>query len=188
MRPLLVVLLVALALSVAATGITVWWASRVLRRLCRRTRWLVDRGSLSLKSHLAPGSGRQVSTARLGLHASIEQTRRVLDEASRRNVPLGDLPGLFHRIEHLAGCVDADLQLLDGDRDPRQQARLVAVLARGDELTSMAAGIRHTVSAVHAEMESDGFGLLQRDLSVELRALRAGAAAAGQPVRDRPVL
>jgi hypothetical protein len=41
----------------------------------------------------------------------------------------------------------------------------------------MAAEIRRTVSGVHAELQLDGFGMLQRDLDVELKALRAGVAA-----------
>jgi hypothetical protein len=41
----------------------------------------------------------------------------------------------------------------------------------------MAAAIRGTVSGVRADMQLDGFALLQRDLDVELRALRAGASA-----------
>ena len=181
MRGLVVVVLVGVALWVAAAGLAIWWAIRLLRRLSDSTRRLVDRGSLSVKAHLAPGSTGRVAAARLRLRGAIERTRRMLDDAARRNCPLGDLPGIFRRIERLADAVDGELALLDRDGDRIQRARLGAVLVRSDELASMAAGIRRTVSGVHAEMQIDGFEMLQRDLDVELSALRAGAAAARQP-------
>lgn len=177
MRGLVVVFLVGVTLWVVAAGLTVWWAIRRLCRLTGRAVRLVDRGSLSVKAHVAPGLSRQVAATRLHLRQAIEQTGRVLDDAARRNCPLGDLPGVFRRIEHLAGALDAELQILDGDRDPLQRARLGAVLGRSEELASMTAGIRRAVSGVHAEMRTGGFETLQRDLDVELCALRAGAAA-----------
>ncbi|HEV3364869.1 MAG TPA: hypothetical protein VG795_12170 [Acidimicrobiia bacterium] len=179
MRGLVVLVLFILMLTAVSVGVVIWWTTRMLRRLRGATRRLFERGTLSVRAYMAPpGRARQVAAARLHLRTGMEQTRRVLDDASRRNCPLGDLPGIFRRIEHLAGSVDAELRVLDGDRDPLQRAPLASVVQRSDELVAMAASIRRTVSGVHAEMQFDTFGLLQRDLDVELNALRAGAAAA----------
>ena len=178
MRIFVGVMLVVVTIAVVAAGLTVWWAARMLRRLRAYTVRLVDREALRLKARVRLGAPRQVAAARLQLHTGLDQTRRVLHDASRRNCPLGDLPGIFHRIEQLAASTDADLRMLDGDRDPLQRARLADAVRRSDELTSMASAIRRTVSGVHADLHLDGFGLLQRDLDVELKALRAGVAAA----------
>ena len=179
MRALVVLILITLLLSAVSVGVAIWWTTRMLRRLHRSARRLIDRGTLSARAYLVPpGRARQVAAARLQLRTGMDQTRRVLEDAVRRNYPLGDLPGLFRRIEHLAASVDAELQLLDGDRDPLQRARLTSAVQRSAELAAMAASIRGTVTGVHAEMQVDTFGLLQRDLDVELSALRAGAAAA----------
>lgn len=181
MRAVVVVMVVAVTLAVVAVGLAAWWVTRLLRRVRRSTRRLVNRGTLSVKAHLVPGSARQVAAARLQLSTGIDRTRRVLQDASRRNCPLGDLPGLFRRIEHLAGSVHTELEMLDGDRDPAQRERLASVLRRSEQLASMTAAIRRTVTGLHADMHLDGFGQLQRDLDVELSALRAGAAAVRQP-------
>jgi hypothetical protein len=174
MRVLVVVMLVL----VVSVGLALWWAARMLRRLRRFSIRLVDRGTLTVRAHLLPGTARQVAAAQLQMRTGVDQIRRVLHDASRRNCPLGDLPGLFRRIEQLAASVDAELRMLDGDHDPLQRSRLAAVVRRSEELALMATAIRRTVSGVHADMQLDEFGLLQRDLDVELRALRAGAAAA----------
>ncbi len=179
MRALVVLLLITLMLTAVSVGVAIWWTTRMLRRLRRATRRLIDRGALSARAYLAPpGRVRQAATARLHLRTAMDQTRRVLEDAVRRNCPLGDLPGIFRRIEQLAGSVDVELHLLDGDRDPVQRARLQSVVQRSDDLAAMAASIRRTVTGVHAEMQFDTFALLHRDLDVELSALRAGAAAA----------
>jgi hypothetical protein len=177
MSALVVVMLVAVMVAVASVGLAGWWAARMLRRLRCVTVRLLDRGTLTVRARLLPGPSRQVAAARLQLHTGLDQTRRLLGDASRRSYPLGDLPGLFRRIEHLAASVDAELRMLEGDRDTIQRARLADAVRRSEELTSMAAAIRRTISGVHADMQLDGFGLLQRDLDVELRALRAGAGA-----------
>jgi len=177
MRGLVVVMLVAVTVVVVSVGLVLWWAARMLRRLRCFTSRLVDRGTLTVRARLLPGAARHVAAAQLQLHTGLDQTRRVLDDASRSNCPLGDLPGLFRRIEQLAASVDAELRMLDGDRDTLQRARLADAVRRSEELASMTAAIRRTVSGVHADMQLDGFGLLQRDLDVELRALRAGAGA-----------
>ncbi len=177
MRGLVVVMLVAVTITVVLVGLALWWATQLLRRLRCFTVRLADRATLAVRARLLPGAARQVAAAQLQLHTGLELTRRVLDDASRRNCPLGDLPGLFRRIEHLAASVDTELRMLGGDRDTVQRARLADAVRRSEELASMAAAIRRTVSGVHADMQLDGFGLLQRDLDVELRALRAGAGA-----------
>ena len=177
MRSLVVAMLVMVTIAVVSAGLALWWAARILRRLRAFTVRLVDRETLRVKARVRLGAHRQVAGARLQLHTGLDQTRRVLDDASRRNSPLGDLPGIFRRIEQLAGSVDAELRMLEGDCDPVQLARLADAVRRSDELTSMASAIRRTVSGVHADMQLDGFGLLQRDLDVELTALRAGAGA-----------
>lgn len=174
---MVVVMLVVVTVAVVSAGVALWWAVRMVRRLRRFSVRLVDRATLTVRAHGLPGSGRRVAVAQLQLHTGLDQTRRVLNDAARRNCPLGDLPGIFRRIEQLAGSVDAELRMLHGDRDGVQRARLVDAVRRSDELASMAAAIRRTVSGVHADMHLDGFGLLQRDLDVELRALRAGAVA-----------
>lgn len=177
MRGLLVVMLVAVTVASVSIGLALWATARMLRRLRCFTVRLVDRGRLTARAHLLPGAPRRVAAAQLGLQAGLDQTRRVLGEASRRNCPLGEFPALFRRIEQLAASVDTELRMLDGDRDPFQRARLANALRRSDELASMAASIRRTVTGVHADLQLDGFGLLQRDLDVELKALRAGASA-----------
>jgi len=176
-RTLVVVVLVLVTVTVVSVGFALWWAARMLRRLRCFTVRLVDRWTLTVKARLLLGSARHVAAAQLQLHTGLDQTRRVLNDASRRNCPLGDLPGIFRRIEQLAASADADLRMLDGDRDPLQRARLADAVRRSEELAAMAASIRGTVSGVHADLQLDGFGLLQRDLDVELRALRAGVAA-----------
>lgn len=177
MRTLVVVMLVVVTVAVVSLGLALWWAARMVRRLRAFTVRLVDRWTLTVRARLLLGSARHVAAAQLQLHTGLDQTRRVLDDASRRNCPLGDLPGVFRRIEQLAGSVDAELRMLDGDRDAIQRARLADAVRRSDGLASMAAAIRRTVTGVHADMQLDGFGRLQRDLDVELRALRAGAGA-----------
>jgi hypothetical protein len=179
MRGLVVLVLITLVLTAVSVGVVLWWTARMLRRLRRATRRLLERGTLSARAYVSPpGRARHVAAARLHLRTGMEQTRRVLEDASRRNCPVGDLSAIFRRIEHLAGSVDAELRVLDGDRDPLQRGRLASAVQRSDELVAMAASIRHAVSGVHAEMQFDTFALVRRDLDVELRAVRAGAAAA----------
>ena len=177
MRTLVVVAFVMVMVAVVSMGLALWWAVRMVRRLRAFTVRLVDRWTLTVRARLLLGSPRHVAAAQLQLHTGVDQTRRVLHDAARRNCPLGDLPGMFRRIEQLAAAIDAELRMLDSDRDPLQRARLADALRRGAELASMTAAIRRTVSGVHADMHLDGFGLLQRDLDVELKALRAGAGA-----------
>ena len=171
------ILVVMMLVTIFSVGLAVWWAVRMLRRLRCLTVRLIDRSMLTVRARLLPGSARQVAAAQLQLRAGLNLTRRVLDDASRRNHPLGDLPRLFRRIEQLATSIDAELRMLDGDRDALQRVRLADAIRRSEELAAMSAEIRRTVSEVHADMQLDGFALLQRDLDVELRALRAGASA-----------
>ena len=181
MSSLLVVMCVAVTLLVVSVGLAVWWTTRLLRRVCRSVKRFVDQSALSVQAHLVPAAARPVAGTRLQLRAEIDRTRRVLEDAARRHCPLGDLPTLFRRIEHHAGSADAELALLARDRDPVQRAHLDAVLHRSQDLVSMAATIRRTVSGVSADMDMDGFALLQRDLDLEVSALRAGAATVRQP-------
>ena len=177
MRTLVVVALVMVMVAVVSVSLALWWVARMVRRVRAFTVRLVDRWTLTARARLLLGPARHVAAAQLQLHTGLDQTRRVLNDAARRNCPVGDLPGIFRRIEQLAASADAELRMLDGDRDPLQRARLADAVQRSDELASMAAAIRRTVSGVHADMQLDGFGVLQRDLDIELRALRAGVAA-----------
>jgi hypothetical protein len=100
------ILAVMMLVTIFSLALAVWWAVRMLRRLRCFTVRLLDRSRLTVRARLLPGSGRQVAATRLRLHGGLDLTRRVLDDASRRNHPLGDLPRLFRRIEQLAASVD----------------------------------------------------------------------------------
>jgi hypothetical protein len=182
MHTFVVLLLVAVTLSVVCLGAVVWMAVLALRRLRRFTGRLVDRGVLSVKAHaLPPGRARQVAGLRLDLRAGMDHTRRALHDAARRNCPLGELPGLFRQIEHLAESVDGELRLLEGERDVVQRARLATVRQRSEDLVATAANIRRAVSGVQADLYADLFHSLHGDVDLEVSALRAGVAAARWP-------
>ena len=178
MSALVMVLLALVALWVVLAASAVWMAVIAFRRFRQLTRRVVDRGILSVKARaLPPGRGRQVAGLRLELRDAVDRTRRVLDDATARNCPLGELPGLFRRIESLAGSVDAELRILEGDPDAEQRARLAAVRQRSADVVAMTARIRRAVSGVHADLSGGAFRSLQGEVDLEVRALRAGVAA-----------
>jgi hypothetical protein len=182
MSTFVVLLLVAVTLSVVCLGAAVWRAALALRRLHRSTRRLVDRGVLSVKAHaLPPGRARQVAGLRLDLRAGMDHTRRVLEDATCRNCPLGELPELFRRVEHLAESVDGELRMLEGEPDVVQRERLATVRQRSEDLVATAANIRRAVSGVQTDLYADLFPPLRGDVDVEVSALRAGVAAARWP-------
>jgi hypothetical protein len=181
MTELVVVMLVAVAGCVVLVGGAVWVAGRAVRRLHRVGRRAVDRSILSVKARaLPPGRGRQVAGLRLDLRAGVVQTRRVLDDAVRHDCSLGELPRLFRRVERLAASVDAELRLLEGRADVAEW-QLRAAEQRAGELVAMAAKIRQGASAVRADLTSDLFGSLHREVELEVSAVRAGAAVVRQP-------
>ncbi|MCA1843489.1 MAG: hypothetical protein LC792_09965 [Actinobacteria bacterium] len=179
MSGLLVLVLVVITLSVAFFVSAMWLATGAVRRVHRLTRPVVDRATLSVKAHALPHRpAREVARLRLELRTGMEQTRRILDDARRRDCPLGELPGLFRRVEQLAESVDGELRVLEGERDRLQQGRIGAARQRSEDLMAMAATIRRDVGAVYAVLNSELFHSLRGDVDLELRALRAGVAAA----------
>jgi len=181
MSALVVLMLATVTVCVLLVGGAVWLAGRAVRRVHRAGRRVVDRSILSVKARaLPPGRGRLVAGLRLDLRAGVDQTRRVLDDAVRHDCSLGELPRLFRRVEQLAASVDAELRLLEGRADVAEW-QLVAAEQRAGELAAMAAEIRQGASAVRADLTSDLFGSLHREVEMEVSAVRAGAAVLRRP-------
>jgi hypothetical protein len=185
MTAVVVLALALTALAVVSIGGALWIATRTLRRLRRLRRAagrLVEDGTLRVKAYvLPPGRARQAAVLRRDLRAAIDRTGRLLDEAGRRDCPLGELPRLFRRVEELAASVDGELRTLEREPGPLPPDRVAAVRGRGEGLVAITAMIRSAVGGVHAELNGDLFRTLHSDVDLEVRALRAGVAAARRP-------
>jgi hypothetical protein len=163
----LIVLGVLFAAVVAVTVHTV----RIARRAVGP---VVHRAGLVVAAQSA-GAGGAVARLRRDLDDAVRRGRKALAVAAALGTPVGDVPGLFDRIETAAADVDGELRAISAVADPRRRGSLLAAATRRvTELVDAADDLASAVASAAAAASGD-VGDLRSACLAEAEALREGA-------------
>ena len=88
---------------------------------------------------------------------------------------VGDLPQLARRLVRVAATLDAELELLGGEPDPRELARMLPpARARVDDVARVARSIRRAAAAGLDAGRAGELRQLNADVDQEIAALASG--------------
>jgi hypothetical protein len=171
---LLKLLLIAsalLALTTALVGVAAW---QIWRRLRRRLR--LEQRVRTIKVWITPPGGRrEVAALRRELAEAVDATPRAVAVVQRASGVVGDLPQLARRLRRVAATLDAELELLGGEPDPRELARMLPpARARVGDVARVARSIRRAAAAGLDADRADQLRQLNADVDQEIAALASG--------------
>jgi hypothetical protein len=174
---LLKLLLIAsalLALTTALAGVAVWQIWRLLRRRLR-----IEQRLRTVKVWVTPPGGRrEVAVLRRELAEAVSATPRAVTVVQRAAGVVGDLPQLARRLLRVAATLDAELELLGGEPDPRELARMLPpARARVGDVARAARSIRRAAAAGLDAGRADELRQLNADVDQEIAALASGIEA-----------
>jgi hypothetical protein len=171
---LLKLLLIAsalLALVTALAGVAAWQVWRLLRRRLR-----LEQRMRTVKVWVTPPGGRrEVAALRRELAAAVAATPRAVAVVQRASGVVGDLPQLARRLRRVAATLDAELELLGGEPDPRELARMLPpARARVGDVARVARSIRRAATAGLDAGRAGELRQLNADVDQEIAALASG--------------
>jgi hypothetical protein len=173
---LLKLLLIASALvglTTALAGVAAWQTWRLLRRRLR-----VEQRLRTVKVWLTPpGARREVAWLRRELAAAVGTAPQAVTVVQRASGVVGDLPQLARRLQRVAATLDAELELLGVEPDPRELTRMLpSARARVDDVARVARSIRRAAAAGLDAGRAD-LRQLSADVEREMAALAGGMEA-----------
>lgn len=167
-------ILLALASIIVISTVSVIVIARVLYNRIRRSR-AVGHSVLRARALMSAGRQRDAFALRLRLADSLASGKAALDLARQSNSPLGELNRLYARIRSDGAAVDAQLVLLQSERDAAVLTQSVALSRhRVDQVDALVRRLRSAVAAGLGEHTDDSLATLTGDLDREIAALDAG--------------
>src|SRR6266545_3455229 len=117
---LLLIASALLVLTTALAGLAAWRFWRLLRRRLR-----VELRLRTVKVWVTPpGARREVAALRRELAEAVSAAPHAVTVVQRASGMVGDLPQLARRLQRVAATLDAELELLGGEPDPRELTRM----------------------------------------------------------------
>jgi hypothetical protein len=130
---------------------------------------------LRSRAQLSTGPHRKVLRLRVRLGETLTSGQAALDLAGHGAGQRGELPRLFGRIQREGAALDAQLRLLESERDSSVlSAELPAAERRVDLLTDLVRRLRSAVAAGLTSVSDDSLTSLRGDVEREVAALAAG--------------
>jgi hypothetical protein len=162
---------VLFALTTALAGVAAWQIWRLLRRRLR-----IEQRLRTVKVWVTPPGGRrEVAALRRELAKAVSATPRAVTVVQRAAGVVGDLPQLARRLVRVAATLDAELELLSGEPDPRELARMLPpARARVDDVARVARSIRRAAAAGLDAGRAGELRQLNADVDQEIAALASG--------------
>ena len=159
------------ALITALAGVAAWQIWRLLRRRLR-----IEQRLRTVKVWVTPPGGRrEVAALRRELAKPVSATPRAVTVVQRAAGVVGDLPQLARRLVRVAATLDAELELLGGEPDPRELARMLPpARARVDDVARVARSIRRAAAAGLDAGRAGELRQLNTDVDQEIAALASG--------------
>jgi hypothetical protein len=159
------------ALTTALAGVAAWKIWRLLRRHLR-----IEQRLRTVKVWVTPpGARREVAALRRELAEVVRATPHAVNVVQRAAGVVGDLPQLARRLRRIAATLDAELELLAGEPDPRELARVLpSARARVADVARVARSIRRAAAAGLDAGRADELRRLNADVNQEVTALAAG--------------
>jgi hypothetical protein len=122
----------------------------------------------------ASGARREVAALRQELAAAVGAAPQAVTVVQRASGVVGDLPQLARRLQRIATTLDVELELLGGEPDPRELARMLPLArARVADLARVARSIRRAAAAGLDAGRAD-LRQLNADVEQEVAALAGG--------------
>lgn len=166
--------LIAFVMVGLVSTLTAVLVLRMLYRRVRRNRALAA-AALRTRAGLSAGPRRQVLKLRLRLGEVLASAQAASDLAERGDGPRGELAPLLRRIRNEAASLNAQLQLLESERDARALAEAaVDATSRVDQLAAMVRRLRSAVSAGLGDLSNDALDSLRTDVDREIEAVNVG--------------
>jgi hypothetical protein len=168
---LLLIASVLFALATALVGVAAWQVWRLLRRRLR-----LEQRVRTVKVWITPPGGRrEVAVLRRELAEVVGATPRAVAVVQRASGVVGDLPQLARRLRRVAATLDAELELLGGEPDPRELARMLPpARARVSDVARVARSIRRAAAAGLDAGRAGELRQLNADVDQEIAALASG--------------
>src|SRR6266498_3162344 len=167
---LLLIASALLALTTALAGLAAWRIWRLVRRRLR-----VELRLRTVKVWVTPpGARREVAALRRELAEAVSAAPHAVTVVQRASGMVGDLPQLARRLQRVAATLDAELELLGGEPDPRELTRMLpSARARVADFARVARSIRR---AAAAGLDAGCVDLrqLNADVEQEMAALAGG--------------
>jgi hypothetical protein len=159
------------ALTTALAGVAAWQIWRLLRRRLR-----IEQRLRTVKVWVTPPGGRrEVAALRRELAKAVSATPRAVTVVQRAAGVIGDLPQLARRLVRVAATLDAELELLGGEPDPHELARMLPpARARVDDVARVARSIRRAAAAGLDAGRAGELRQLNADVDQEIAALASG--------------
>jgi hypothetical protein len=159
------------ALTTALAGVAAWQIWRLLRRRLR-----IEQRLRTVKVWVTPPGGRrEVAALRRELAKAVSATPRAVTVVQRAAGVVGDLPQLARRLVRVAATLDAELELLGGEPDPRELARMLPpARARVSDVARVARSIRRAAAAGLDAGRAGELRQLNADVDQEIAALASG--------------
>ncbi len=175
MDPMAVMLLGLLLFVLPATVVALVVVLLVRAVGAARTRVHATAESARLRARaFALGPAAEVARLRLELRAAIDAVGQALAGALAARWPVGDTPMLVRRLEAAAAGVDAQLRVLELERDPRRLAgALPRLRERASTVAGSAAALRLALLESGLRTGEDELASLRADCAIEADALRA---------------
>jgi hypothetical protein len=167
---LLLIVSALLALTIMLGVLAAWRIWRLLRRRLR-----VEQRLRAVKVWVTPpGARREVAALRQELAEAVSAASHAVTVVQRASGMVGDLPQLARRLQRVAATLDAELELLGGEPDPRELARMLpSARARVADLARVARSIRRAAAAGLDAGRAD-LWQLNADVEQEIAALAGG--------------
>ncbi len=173
-------LLAALLIGVLGCAALVVLVVVVVRTVSARAGTLAGRARMQARA-LSGGLPGEVARLRRELASIVEAAARALAAARAAEVPLGDAPGLVHRLRLAARDTDTELRLIDTVPDlDRAGALLGSARVRVGEVRAAAADLTDGLARAAGECVG-ALEDLRRDCAAEADALRTGTRVAHRP-------
>lgn len=171
-------LLIEVFLSLAAIGlistVAVIGIGRMLFGRVRRSP-AISGAALRARIRTTVGPQRDVLKQRLRLAETLDSGQAAVDLAARTDSPHAELRRLYRRILDEGAALQAQLQLLESERDAAVLSEAIPAAARRvDQVALLVRRVRAAVAAGLGDRSDDNLAALYADADREIAALAAG--------------
>ena len=171
---LLIEVFIALAAIVLISTLLVIGIGRLIFGRVRRSR-TVNSAALRARARMTVGPQREVLKQRLRLIETLESGQAAVDLAARTDSPHSELRRLYRRVLGEGEALQAQLQLLESERDSVVLAEAIpAATRRVDQVAGLVRRVRAAVAASLGDRTDDNLATLYADADREIAALAAG--------------